>query len=134
MPGYVETRPFGPDEHRVRVGSVVVIAAAVVLWDRRAKVHLVAEAADVSGTDLEHEWAIERWAQDGRTVPPPEHPASQALQNVEVQLVVGGLPAVRSGASYGGSASEWEAAVGFTFDRHVSGAPVDLRLTERTTK
>lgn len=128
MASYVETMAFGPAEHRAHVGSVVVTAAAVVLWQCRGKVHLVAEADDARETDVEHECAVERWARNDRSVPPPEHPASRALQRVEVILVVGGVPAARSGASYGGSASEWEAAVGFTFGHHPFGGSVALRL------
>lgn len=130
---YRETR-IVDNGRALTIDGLTVNFAALVLWNDRAKVHLVAQSPDVDENGDRYTEAVIRWARGDRQDPPPEHPAPQALERVEVSLRVGDAVIPETEASIGGSSSEWEASYGFRFDTLVPDAVIEVRLRDRTAR
>ena len=88
---YLGTRAIEREAHTLEVDGISFWPAAMVLWETRAKLHIVAESTiGAENVDREHQRATEAWAAGGRTEPLPEHPSTTAFRRLTFALEIRG--------------------------------------------
>lgn len=123
----VRVGPTSPED-AVEVQGIGFLPAALLIWEDRATLHIVADGPDPAG----HSDALERWARPDRADMPPEHPCTAAFHQLVVALVLAdGSQAEVTATSVGGSGSEWEAAVRFRIPLDAAPGPLVVQIGRR---
>lgn len=123
----VRVGPTSPED-AVEVQGIGFLPAALLIWEDRATLHIVADGPDPAG----HADAIERWARSDRAGMPPEHPCTAAFRQLVVALVFAdGRQAEVTATSVGGSDSEWEAAIRFRIPLGAAPDPLVVQVGRR---